>query len=90
MEKYSLSLNLTLKEELADRFMAPGMRYGDIKQELFECFWSYFEPFREKRIYLENHKDFVFDSLKSGAAKASLVGDDYLNKARNAMGLNLE
>ena len=61
---FSLFLNKSEKEELADRFMTPGMRYGDIKNELFECFWSYFEPFREKRIYLENHKDFVFESLK--------------------------
>ena len=76
------------KEELTERFMTPGMRYGDVKKELFECFWSYFEPFREKRIYLENHKDFVFDSLNKGAEKASLVAERYISKARNAMGLN--
>tara|TARA_B100001750_G_scaffold107402_1_gene84884 strand:- start:79 stop:897 length:819 start_codon:yes stop_codon:yes gene_type:complete len=85
---FSLFLNKSEKEELANRFMTPGMRYGDIKKELFECFWSYFEPFREKRIYLENHKDFVFDNLKKGAEKASLVAEGYMNKARHAMGLN--
>ena len=84
----SAFLNKSEKEELANRFMTPGMRYGDIKKELFECFWSYFEPFREKRIYLENHKDFVFDNLKKGAEKASLVAEGYMNKARHAMGLN--
>ena len=85
---FSLFLDKSEKEELAERFMTPGMRYGDVKKELFECFWSYFEPFREKRIYLENHKDFVFDSLNKGAEKAGLVAEHYIDKARNAMGLN--
>ena len=63
------------------------MRYGDIKKELFDCFWSYFESFRKERDYLEQHKDFVIDNLKIGAQKASSVAESYLNKARNAMGL---
>ena len=68
--------------------MTPGMRYGDIKNELFECFWTFFAPFREKRSYLEQHKDFVLNSLKEGASKASAVADNYLFKARQAMGLH--
>ena len=85
---FSLFLDKSEKEELTERFMTPGMRYGDVKKELFECFWSYFAPFREKRIYLENHKDFVFDSLNKGAEKAGLIAEHYIDKARNAMGLN--
>ena len=33
---YSLFLNVNEIEELKDRFLAPGMRYGDVKKELFE------------------------------------------------------
>jgi len=85
---YSLFLNKLEVEKLTERFMTPGMRYGDIKNELFECFWTFFAPFREKRSYLEQHKDFVLNSLKEGASKASAVADNYLFKARQAMGLH--
>ena len=51
---------------MADRFASPGLRYGDVKKELFECFWNQFEPFRKKRDYLSNHKDFVLEKLKIG------------------------
>ena len=85
---YCLFLNDAKKEELAERFKTPGMRYGDIKQELFECFWTLFQPYREKREYLSNNKDYVLQKLNEGAEKASLVADIYLKKAREAMGLN--
>ena len=85
---YSLFLNKLEIEKLTERFITPGMRYGDIKNELFECFWTFFAPFREKRSYLERHKDFVIKSLNEGALKAGAVADDYLSKARQAMGLH--
>jgi len=85
---YCLFLNETGRKELADRFASPGLRYGDVKKELFECFWNQFEPFRKKRDYLSNHKDFVLEKLKMGSEKAGSVADIYLKKAREAMGLN--
>ena len=85
---YSLFLNDEEKKELRDRFAKPGIRYGDLKQELFECFWTQFSPFREKRDYLASHKDFVLEKLKEGAEKASSIADSYLSKAREAMGLD--
>ena len=85
---YALFLNEDEQKELAERFATPGMRYGDVKQELFECFWTTFSPYREKRDYLLNHKDYVLGQLKAGAEKAGAVADVYLSKAREAMGLN--
>ena len=73
---------------MKDRFASPGLSYGDLKIELFECFWNRFEPFRKKRDYLASHKDFVLQKLKEGAEKSSAVADRFLNKAREAMGLN--
>ena len=35
---YSLFLDQNEIDELKDRFLAPGMRYGDVKKELFEKF----------------------------------------------------
>ena len=34
-----------------------------------------------------NHKDYVFISLEQGAKKASGVANDFLIKAKSAMGL---
>ena len=85
---YALFLNEDEQKELAERFATPGMRYGDVKQDLFECFWTTFSPYREKRDYLLNHKDYVVGQLKAGSEKAGAVADVYLSKAREAMGLN--
>ena len=85
---YALFLNDDEEKELAERFLTPGMRYGDVKQDLFECFWTIFTPYREKRDYLYNHKDHVLSQLKIGAEKAGAVADTYLYNAREAMGLN--
>ena len=85
---YSLFLDQSGRKELEDRFASPGLSYGDLKIELFECFWNRFEPFRKKRDYLASHKDFVLQKLKEGAEKSSTVADRFLNKAREAMGLN--
>ncbi|MEA1881587.1 MAG: tryptophan--tRNA ligase [Candidatus Marinimicrobia bacterium] len=85
---YSLFLDEDGQKELADRYCTPGLRYGDVKKELFGCFWTQFKPFREKREYLAKHKDFVLQKLKEGAEKARNVADTFLTNAREAMGLN--
>ncbi len=85
---YSLFLDEEGQKNLADRYAAPGLRYGDVKKELFESFWTQFEPYREKRDYLTNHKDYVLQKLKEGAEKAGAVAETYLIKAREAMGLH--
>ena len=85
---YSLFLNENEKKELASRYDSPGLRYGDVKKELADRVIDHFQTYREKREYLENHKDYVLKVLKDGADKASLTADKYLTKARTAMGLN--
>ena len=85
---YSLFISEEEQQELKERFIKPGLRYGDLKNEFFECFWEYFRPFREKRDYLNSHMDYVFNCLDAGAKKASNVADEYLLKAKSAMGLN--
>jgi tryptophanyl-tRNA synthetase len=85
---YSLFLNENEKRELESRFDNPGLRYGDVKKELADKIIAYFQPYREKREYLENHIDYVKNVLKGGAEKASITADKYLDEARTAMGLN--
>ena len=62
------------KKTLKARYSEPGLRYGDLKQELFERVMDYFAPFREKRSRLISKPDFVYDVLKEGAKKARLIG----------------
>lgn len=85
---YSLFLNKDEKKELESRFDNSGLRYGDVKKELADKIIDYFQTYREKREYLENHKDHVLKVLKDGAQKATVEADKYLTKARTAMGLN--
>ncbi len=85
---YSLFLDKDGKHELADKFETPGTGYGEIKKDLFSTMMDFFKPFREKREYYEQHKNDVFDIMKQGAEKATIVAETFLTPVRNATGLN--
>lgn len=85
---YSLFLDEAGKKELRERYLAPGLRYGDVKKELLDVIWNYFEPYRDKRDALVNDPDTVRDIMQFGAKKAREVASEYLEKARSAVGLN--
>ena len=85
---YSMFLDSEEKKLLSDRYDTPGLRYGDLKKELFEKTIDYFSPFREKRTQLSKDMDFVYRTLEIGKNKASEVADEYITKIRTAMGLN--
>ncbi len=87
-DMYSLFLDKQGREELRDRFLTPGMRYGDVKLELFGVIWEYFKPFREKRKEYEENPDHVRHILKQGAEKVRAVGSEYLTKARHNVGID--
>ena len=85
---YSMFLDTEGKKLLNDRYDTPGLRYGDLKKELFEKTIEYFSPFREKRTQLSKDMDFVYKTLEIGKNKASKVADDYITKIRNVTGPN--
>ncbi|MEE8437008.1 MAG: tryptophan--tRNA ligase [Candidatus Neomarinimicrobiota bacterium] len=85
---YSLFLNEQETALLKDRFLTPGLRYGDVKKELYGKVMEHFGHFREKRQDLEKNQDYIIQVLKNGAEKAGQVGREYLAKARAAAGLN--
>ncbi len=85
---YSLFLDEDERRELEKRFATPGLRYGDVKKELFDRIMALFTPFRERRTWLEQHPEYIRDVLKSGASKAQIVADDFLDRARTAAGVN--
>ena len=87
---YSMFLNIDEQKNLSDRYDGTSLRYGDVKQELFELIMDYFGPFREKRESLVSNPMHVYEILKIGAEKASTVADEVLERVRTASGINYQ
>jgi|TARA_B110000438_G_scaffold36886_2_gene36646 tryptophanyl-tRNA synthetase len=84
---FCLFLNDKETNDLSDRYEGRGLRYGDIKQELFERVMDYFSSFRKKREDLVSRPDLVRDILKTGADKAQIVAIEVLDRVRAATGI---
>jgi tryptophanyl-tRNA synthetase len=84
---YALFLDENGLKELANRYDGKGLRYGDVKQELFEKVMDHFGPFREKRAQLVSNPNQVYDILDMGAKKAQQVADSVLDRVRSAAGV---
>ena len=84
---YSLFIDSEGKKILSSRYDKPGLRYGDLKKELFEIVMDYFLPFRKKRDKLISRKDYVYDILDSGAKKANLIATEVLNRVLESVGV---
>jgi tryptophanyl-tRNA synthetase len=70
------------------RLRAGGLGYGDLKKALFEHYWTYFAPMREKRAELAANLDYVNQVLKDGAGRAREVAGKVVARAKLASGLN--
>ena len=84
---FCLFLNDKEIGNLSDRYENAGIRYGDIKEELFEKVMDYFASFRKKREDLISRPDLVHDILKTGASKAQIVAMEVLDRVRSATGI---
>jgi tryptophanyl-tRNA synthetase len=73
--------------ELEAKLRAGGFGYGDLKKALFENYWNYFAPARQKRAELLNNLDYVHEVLRDGADRARKVARKVLTRARKASGL---
>jgi tryptophanyl-tRNA synthetase len=71
-----------------ERLRAGGLGYGDLKKALFEHYWNYFAPMREKRSDLANNLDHVYAVLREGADRARSEAGRVLARAKRAGGLN--
>ncbi len=85
---YSLFLNESEKKILRERFLTPGLRYGDIKKELFELILEHFSPYRKKRDELLKNKDYIESQLKKGKEKAETVIQQKLSQVRKVLGIS--
>ena len=84
---FSLFLDESEQKDLEQRYDGSGLRYGDIKMELFEKIMNYFSPFRAKRDQYFSNKKQVIDILQFGAEKANKVADSVLDRVRSATGI---
>ena len=84
---YKLFLNETDLKTLRTRFETPGLRYGDVKKELFSTIMDYFAPFRKKREELAANRDYVEELLKKGSEKAHAAAAPVIDRVRNRLGI---
>jgi tryptophanyl-tRNA synthetase len=84
---YSLFAEEDKKNELRERYLAPGLKYSDVKKELIGMIWDYFSPYREKREELAAKKDDVRAILRKGAEKARQVARVTMDMVREKAGL---
>lgn len=84
---YSLFLNEEEKQTLRERFLTPGLGYGDLKKELFQKIMDYFAPYREKRNEYMNNLDYIEKILEQGSQKAKDLAQLKIQQIRNVLGL---
>ena len=84
---YRLFLDKQGVEDLRQRYLTPGLRYGDVKQELFETARDFFAPYTEKRKELLADPDGLRKVLAMGADKARYAANKILRKVRKKGGL---
>jgi len=75
------------KADLANRYRAGGLKYGEVKKDLLERVWDFFAPYREERDALLEDHDRLHAILKKGADKARDVADKTISEVRNRTGL---
>ncbi len=84
---HKLFLSSADAKELAEKYKAGGLGYGDAKKMLLETYMDYFAAMRAKRSELEKKPDYVKEVILQGAKKASAVAQGTMNKVRKAVGL---
>ncbi|MDR1606798.1 MAG: tryptophan--tRNA ligase [Deltaproteobacteria bacterium] len=73
--------------ELRERYLKPGLKYGEVKKELVEIIWNFFAPYRQAREDLAKRPDFIRDVMREGAQKASRVAQETMEVVRVKVGL---
>lgn len=84
---YRLFASEAQRDEMAARYRAGGLGYGEVKKALFEMFDAHFAPLRKRRQELEKDRGYVESILRDGAERARAEADRTLKKARQAVGL---
>lgn len=84
---YRLFLDKPAEQALRRRYLAGGLSYGEVKQELFETVRDRFAPFAARRRELLADPEGLRRTLAAGADKARLAARKTLQKVRKKTGL---
>jgi len=84
---YRLFLDKEQTAALRARYLAGGLGYGEVKQELFVTVRDFFAPFAERRRELLENPDGIRATLARGAEKARYVANKTMRKVRKKAGL---
>ena len=87
LQLYKLFASAQGYEDMVRGFQNGGCGYGDFKKRLFDAYWEYFRPARERRAELEANQDYVRRTLEEGARKARETASVVLDRVRRAVGL---
>ena len=85
---YSLFATENEKTELANRYRAGGLGYGEVKKLLLEKIETYFAKYHQRRSELEKNRDYIQEVLKKGAIRARETAVKTLDECKRACGLN--
>lgn len=83
----SLFLSPEEREALAQRYRKGGIKYSEVKKDLFARVWESFKPAREKRKALEKDLGGIREILAAGAEKARAKAAPTLDLVRELCGL---
>ena len=83
----SLFLTEGEKAELADHYRRGGVKYSEIKEELFGLMWDFFAEARGRRERLQSNPDQVREILRTGAERARSKALPTLEMVRKKVGL---
>ena len=84
---YKLFADEKAVQQMITDHEAGGFGYGDFKQRVFDAYWEYFAPVRQKREELEGNLDYVNEVIAKGAQKARAESTVVLDRVRKAVGL---
>ncbi len=84
---FSMFLSDNELKTLNERYNTPGLKYMEVKKELFEKVMDYFSNQRKNRDKFINNPDDVRDLMKLGAEKARDIASKTLLKVKKAAGL---
>ncbi len=83
----SLFMTAEEKQDLRAKYLAPGLKYSDVKKDLLRRVWEFFAPYREKRAALIARPDDIRDILKKGADKTRAEAVKTLDVVKQKVGL---
>jgi tryptophanyl-tRNA synthetase len=84
---YRLFIDDQALAELRDRYLKPGLKYSEVKKELIEIVWSFFAPYRERRLELAKKPEQVREIMAEGAVKARKVATITMDAVKEKVGL---